>query len=108
MKTKTLFLALSFLLAGATSFAGNGEQLFKKKINSHIQYPEVKGEKMDTEVYVQFTVQESGAIVIDSISSGSAEISAAISEQIKALNVNPADKDVIGKTFYYRFLLKVQ
>lgn len=109
MKTKTILLALSLLLAGTSiSYAGNGEKLFRKKVSSHISYPELNGEKVETEVYVQFTVQANGEIVIDSISSSSEKINEAISQQLKDLKVNPADKEVVGKTFYYRFLLKVQ
>ena len=107
MRTRTILLALS-LLIGATTFAGNGEQLFKRKVRSKIFYPEVKGEKVETEVYVQFTVQETGKIVIDSISSANEEINAKIARQIESIKVGALEKDVLGKTFYYRFLLKVQ
>jgi hypothetical protein len=108
MKTTTLITLFSFLFLAAPSHAGNGVQLFKKKVTAQIKYPEQVSEKVETEVYVQFTVQESGEIVIDSISSESEEINAAIARQLTELKVNSSDKEVIGKTFYYRFLLKVQ
>ncbi len=108
MKLQTLILAVSFLLIGATSFAGNGESVFRKKVNSKIKYPEHVSQKVDAEVYVQFTVLQSGEIQIDSISSVSEEINNSIAEQIKALKVSASDKDVIGKTFRYKFLMKVQ
>ena len=108
MKLQTLILAVSFLLIGATSFAGNGESIFRKKVNSKIKYPENVSEKVDAEVYVQFTVLQSGEIQIDSISSVSEEINQSIIEQIKALKVNTSNTDVIGKTFRYKFLMKVQ
>ncbi|MDH4472568.1 MAG: hypothetical protein QE487_08150 [Fluviicola sp.] len=108
MKLQTIILAVSFLLIGATSFAGNGESIFRKKVNSKIKYPENISKKIDAEVYVQFTVLESGEIQIDSISSVSDEINKAIADQIKALKVNISNTDVIGKTFRYKFLMKVQ
>ena len=108
MKLQTIILAVSFLLIGATSFAGNGESIFRKKVNSKIKYPENVSQKVDAEVYVQFTVLESGEIHIDSISSVSEEINEGIAEQIKALKVNASNTDVIGKTFRYKFLMKVQ
>lgn len=108
MYAKTLFLSLAFLLTGTFSFAGNGEQVFRQKVSKHIKYPELKGEKVETEVYVQFTVSESGEIVIDTIASASDEINRAIAQQIRDLKVDATDSEVIGKTFYYRFLLKVQ
>jgi hypothetical protein len=108
MYAKTLFLALAFLLTATFSFAGNGEQVFRKRVSKQIKYPELKGEKVETEVYVQFTVSESGEIVIDKIDSASDEINEAIAQQIKDLKVDATDSEVIGKTFYYRFLLKVQ
>lgn len=108
MKTKTIILAVAFLLTGTSLFAGNGEQVFRKKVSNQIKYPALKGEQVETEVYVQFTVQPSGEIVIDTIASESEEINAAIAQQIKELKVATTDSDVLGKTFYYRFLLKVQ
>jgi len=108
MKLQTIILAVSFLLIGATSFAGNGESVFRKKVNSKIKYPENITQKVDAEVYVQFTVLESGEIHIDSISSVSEEINEGIADQIKALKVNASNTDVIGKTFRYKFLMKVQ
>ncbi|ASS50056.1 MAG: hypothetical protein A3D31_10820 [Candidatus Fluviicola riflensis] len=108
MKLQTIILAVSFLLVGATSFAGNGESVFRKKVNSKIKYPENVSQKVDVEVYVQFTVLESGEIQIDSISSESEEINKSIADQIKALKVSASNTDVIGKTFRYKFLMKVQ
>lgn len=108
MKTKIVLTAFLLLLTGTSLFAGNGEQVFRKKISKQIRYPELKGEKVETEVYVQFTVQLSGEIVIDTIASASDEINRAIAQQIEDLKVDPADSEVTGKTFYYRFLLKVQ
>jgi hypothetical protein len=108
MKTTVILTLFSFLWLSTPSFAGNGETLFKKKVNSKIKYPEQISKKVETEVYVQFSVTEAGEIVIDSISSESEEINTAIAEQLKELKVSAEDKDVIGKTFYYRFLLKVQ
>src|SRR3989338_7912239 len=99
MKLQTIILAVSFLLVGATSFAGNVESVFRKKVNSKIKYPENVSQKVDVEVYVQFTVLESGEIQIDSISSESEEINKSIADQIKALKVSASNTDVIGKTF---------
>jgi hypothetical protein len=108
MKATVFITLFGFLFYTAPSFAGNGETVFRKKVSARVSYPEQVSEKVETEVYVQFTVQESGEIVIDSISSESEEINAAIAKQLTELKVNSSDKEVIGKTFYYRFLLKVQ
>jgi len=108
MKTKLVLLALSILGVGTQVFAGNGEQLFKKKVNNHISYPTLKGEDVNAEVFVQFTVSEAGELVIDSISSESEEINAAIVKQLSRIKVDECDAEVIGKTFKYRFVLKVQ
>lgn len=108
MKLQALILAISFLLAGTTVFAGNGESVFRKKVSSKIKYPENVSEKIDAEVYVQFTVLQNGEIQIDSISSVSEEINKSVAAQIKALKVNASNTDVVGKTFRYKFLMKVQ
>lgn len=107
MKIYVLIMMLIFSFS-STLFAGNGESVFRKKISNKISYPENVKEKVETEVYVEFTVQETGEIVIDNISSESEEINAAIAEQILKLEVKPTDTDVIGKTFRYKFYLKVQ
>jgi hypothetical protein len=108
MKTKIVLTAIAFLLTGTSLFAGNGEQLFRKQVRSQIRYPEINGEKVETEVYVQFTVSAAGEIVIDTIASENEEINRAIAQQIKDLKIDAGDSEVLGKTFYYRFLLKVQ
>lgn len=107
MKIYAIILMLIFFFA-SSAFAGNGETLFRKKVSNKIAYPEQVSEKVETEVFVEFTVKNSGEIVIDSISSENEEINAAIADQIRQLDVKPTDTDVIGKTFRYRFVLKVQ
>ena len=102
-----IILMLIFFFA-SSAFAGNGESVFRKKVSRKICYPEHIEKKVETEVYVQFTVQQNGEIVIDSIQSENEEIKVAIRDQIRQLEVAPTDTDVVGKTFRYRFLLKVQ
>jgi hypothetical protein len=108
MKIKSILVALSLFLAGTSVFAGNGERTLRKQLNQKIKYPELQGEKVETAVLVQFTIQEDGSIHIDSISSENAEVNDAIAKQLQELHVSPQDTDVIGKTFNYRIVLKVQ
>lgn len=108
MKTKIIIAALAVFIGAGSFYAGNGETLFRRKVSSSIRYPELRGEKVETEVFVQFTVQENGHITIDSVTSGNETIKESIVRQLEALKTSPNDKDVIGKTFYYRFVFKVQ
>ena len=108
MKTTTFLTVLLALFFNFTSFAGNGERLLKKKIHSQIKYPELKsGEKVETEVYVQLSVNDLGELVIASIESANPEVTDAIRQQLRKISIAP-DAELTGKTFYYKFLLKVQ
>lgn len=108
MRARAFILTLSLVLIGGVSFAGNGERAFRKKINKFIHYPANILKKVDAEVYVEFTVLESMEIRIDSIQCPNEEICSSISEQIKNIEVDPNNKEIINKTFYYKFKLEVE
>ena len=58
MRASVKLLAASLLLISSISFARNGERTFRKLINSKIMYPLHLSQKVETEVYVEFTVLE--------------------------------------------------
>ncbi len=108
MKAQKWILALSLVLVTSLSFAGNGENLLKKKVNRMVKYPELaSAEKTNTEAIVQFTVSETGYLVVDKIDCPNAEIGESFKRQIEKIRVTP-EADIVGKTYTYRFVVEVQ
>jgi hypothetical protein len=56
---------------------------------------------------VQLHVNELGEVIIDTIECANAEVTAAIAEQITRIKLAP-DTALAGKTYRYKFVLKVQ
>jgi hypothetical protein len=108
MRVSTKIFVLSLLLISSFSFAGNGEKAFRKLINSKIMYPLHLNQKVETEVYVEFTVLENAQIRIDSISCPNEEVCTAIAEQLTNLKFEANNLDIINKTFAYKFKLEVE
>jgi len=105
---KNGLLALCLVFVSFIGFAGNGESVLTRKINSKVKYPELaSGEKVETSVFVQLSVNDLGEIVIDRIDCANEEVTAAIAEQIKSIKLTP-DSAFAGKTYRYKFVLKVQ
>lgn len=108
MKAQKWILAFSLVLVTSLSFAGNGETLLKKKVNRLVKYPELAStEKANTAAVVQFTVSETGYLVVDKIDCPNAEIGESFKRQIEKIRVTP-EADIVGKTFTYRFVVEVQ
>jgi hypothetical protein len=108
MKVTTTILALCLICISFVGFAGNGESILAKKLNSRVKYPELaSGNKVETSVFVQLSVNELGEIIIDKIECSDAEVTAAIAEQIRSIRLAP-DTVFSGKTYRYKFVLKVQ
>lgn len=108
MKTQKWILALTLVLLSTVSFAGNGERILKKKMNTMVKYPELAAtEKSNTEAIVQFTVSETGYLVVGNIDCPNAEIAESFKRQIEKIHVKP-EADIVGKTYTYRFVVEVQ
>jgi len=108
MKINNSLLALFMICMSFAAFAGNGENVLTRKINSRVKYPELaSGEKVETSVFVQLSVNDLGEIIIDRIECSNAEVTQAIAEQIKSIKLTP-DTAFRGKTYRYNFVLKVQ
>ncbi len=108
MRARAFILTLSLVLIGGVSFAGSGESAFRKKINKLIHYPLSLKKKVETTVYVEFTVNDKHEIIIDSIECPDPEVCAAIAEQIKKIEIDRNNIDIVNKTFYYKFKLEVE
>ena len=108
MRARAFILTLSLVLIGGVSFAGNGERAFRKKINKFIHFPSNVSKKIDTKVYVEFTVLESLEIRIDAILCENEEYAKSITKQLKKIVIDPNNTEVINKTFVYKFNLVVE
>lgn len=108
MNAALKILAFSLLFTTSYSHAGNGEKAFRKLIESKIFYPLHLSQKVETEVYVEFTVLENAEIRIDKMDCANEEVCEAITLQLKNLKFNPNDSEIINKTFAYKFKLEVE
>ncbi len=108
MRASVKLLAASLFLISSISFAGNGERTFRKLINSKIMYPLHLSQKVETEVYVEFTVLENAEIRIDSIACPNEEVCSSIADQLTSLKFDANNKEIINKTFAYKFKLEVE
>ena len=103
--------AISFVLLvsiSTFSFAGYGENHFKKKIENHIMYPQLKNDqKVNAKVHVEFTVNEKGEIIIDQINSTNKEINDYVVSKLHAFKVEKGN-EVIGKSYTYNFSFEVE
>ena len=90
------------------SNAGYGENHFKKKIENHIMYPQLKNDnKVNAKVHLEFTVNEKGEIINDKINSTNAEINDYVVSKLHAFKVEKGN-DVIGKNHSYNFSFEVE
>ena len=108
MRAITKIATVGLILFTSFSFAGNGERDFRKMIKSKIMYPFRVSQKVDTEVYVEFTVTDKSEIRIDYITCPYAEICSSISEQLQSLKLDPNNTEIINKIFAYKFILEVE
>ena len=106
MRTRIILTAL-LVLSGFATFAGNGETLIRKQLAENVMYIET-AEKTEVTVMVQFTIKEDGSIVIDEIASESEAVKQALIKEINELKIGQNDTDVLGKTFKYRFIVKIK
>jgi hypothetical protein len=90
------------------SFAGNGERTLREKINRKIKYPtSLIKDKQEVIVTINIHVREDGKLEIQQIDSQSEVVTQSILKQIEAMHFKPT-KDMFGKDYPFRFVLKVQ
>jgi hypothetical protein len=108
MKTLSILLAAIVLTASSISFAGNGERILKKKISNAIKYPSLKSdEKVETTVTAWVKVDEEGKVKVTGMTAKTPEAASAIKEQLERISNVPSE-ELAGRTFVYKFVLKVQ
>ncbi len=108
MRIGAIILALNLLLVGSATWAGNGEMAFRKKIKNSIHYPANVSNKVETTVYVEFTVNENYEIQIETIDCEEEEIRLDISRQLMGMRIDKNNLDIVNKTFYFQFHLQVE
>ncbi|NVN94626.1 MAG: hypothetical protein HXX18_05005 [Bacteroidetes bacterium] len=108
MKIKVILLVFVFFTVSLGLKAGNDELTFKQTIIAKMQYPEfAKTQKLEADVYISFSVNENGEIIVGQINSISPDFMDYVKAELKKIKVN-TDNEVIGKTFYFRFTFKYQ
>lgn len=108
MKILSILFMAAALLVSTNSFAGNGERLLKKKVSNAVRYPSMNAsEKAETTVTAWITVDENGSVKVTGMTTSSPAAASAIKKQLEKITHLPTE-ELIGKTFAYRFVLKVQ
>lgn len=108
MKNVKIILAILFISVCAYSNAGRGENKFKNRIEKHILYPEsLRNQKINAKVFVVFSINTKGEIVIDEINSTNKEIHQYVIEKLKEFKVEKGS-EVIGKSYTYNFSFEVE
>jgi outer membrane biosynthesis protein TonB len=106
---KPILLFIGLLLGYiSTATAGNGESALAKKMRQHIIYPEhLLIKHIETEVNVTVKIDQDGTVLIQHIQSDSEEMNQSVRSQISTMNFSTYP-ELIGKTFRYRFIMKIQ
>jgi len=108
MKTKIVAFLFIFLLGSISLKAGNDELSFKQTVVSQIKYPDfAKADKLDADVYISFTVNNNGEVIVNQINSISPDLMDYVKTELKKIKVE-TDNEVIGKTYNYKFIFKYQ
>lgn len=109
MKTKNYVLGLFLVGVLFSSYAGIGETSFRHKVTTKISYPELRSHaKIDAEVYVEFKVNENCEIEIIKLDSSDQEVKDYVIKKLQTIVASESEREVIGKTFKYRFSFQVQ
>lgn len=108
MAVRKFILGALMVCMGTFVMAGYGENSFKKKVGSHMMYPEFSNEQnIEAKVYVEFTVLGKGKIEINKIESTNDKINEYVIRKLKEVS-KEASCEVIGKTYKYNFSFEVQ
>ncbi|MFZ4411794.1 MAG: hypothetical protein ACOYOV_01830 [Bacteroidales bacterium] len=108
MKTKFLAILFIFLLVSVALKAENDELSFKQTVATQIKYPDfAKDQKLEADVYISISINENGEIIVNQSNSISQEFMDYVKTELQKIKVN-TDNEVIGKTFYFKFIFKYQ
>jgi hypothetical protein len=109
MKTKILIITFFVIFVGIkTNYAENDSVAFKHSIVNKIVYPDfAMKDKLTADVWVKFTVSETGKIVVDQINSVDVLFLDYVKTEIQKLEID-AESELIGRTYYYKFSFKFQ
>ncbi len=108
MKTKVLAILFIFLLVSVALKAENDELSFKQTVATQIKYPDfAKDQKLEADVYVSISINENGEIIVNQSNSISQEFMDYVKTELQKIKVS-TDNEVIGKTFYFKFIFKYQ
>lgn len=105
---KAIVLLVAMTISGAVAFAGNGETLVDKLVKRNVSYPEaLRAKGVEATVNVKLKLIENGEVEILAIDSESAELKAAVENQLKSLKFRNAAR-FIGEEFNYTFKFQVE
>ncbi len=109
MKTKLIFFTIIIVIISLkVTFAESDSLEFKKSIVNKIIYPEfAMKDKLAADVWVKFTVNENGKIIVDQINCVDVVFLDYVKTELQQIFIDK-ESDLIGKTFYYKFTFKYQ
>lgn len=109
MKIKIIFIGLIILFSGIKSiYAENDSLAFKHSIINKIVYPEfAMKEKLAADVWVKFTVSESGKVIVDQINCVDVLFLDYVKTELQKIVID-SESELVGKTFLYKFTFKYQ
>lgn len=109
MKAKIAYIVLVILILSIkVNYAGNDSLSFKQSIVNKITYPEfAMKDKLEAEVWVQFSIENNGQVVVNLINSVDVLFLEYVKSELQKLVID-SESELKGKTYFYKFTFKYQ